>query len=200
MIETTNFTAMTKSENAIEVENWLNANKEGYFNTIDNTDDVLTITTIDNGSIVIKPYETTWSFTLKNGTNQEIQQNYGNQLRKGIKTSKGLVLVTNSNGVIFIVKTNEDTIGTVFIRSYEDNTLSDYYFADFSNSTTFKHDASNLKKVRMNMTSLASVPLGDSGTYAIGLYYVPFYQYTNTGIISYNGISYWYNSWFTIQE
>lgn len=200
MIETTNFTAMTKSENAIEVENWLNANKEGYFNTIDNTDDVLTITTIDNGSIVIRPYETTWSFILKNGTNQDIQQNYGNQLRKGIKTSKGLVLVTNSNGVIFIVKTNEDTIGTVFIRSYEDNTLSDYYFADFSNSTTFKHDTSNLKKVRMNMTSLASVPLGDSGTYAIGLYYVPFYQYTNTGIISYNGISYWYNSWFTIQE
>lgn len=200
MIETTNFIAMTKSENAIEVENWLNANKEGYFNTIDNTDDVLTITTIDNGIITIKPYETTWSFTLKNGTNQDIQQNYGNQLRKGIKTSKGLVLVTNSNGVIFIVKTNEDTIGTVFIRSYEDNTLSDYYFADFSNSTTFKHDTSNLKKVRMNMTSLASVPLGDSGTYAIGLYYVPFYQYTNTGIISYNGISYWYNSWFTIQE
>lgn len=200
MIKITNFIATTKSENAIEVENWLNANKDGYFNTIDNTDDVLTITTIDNGSIVIRPYETIWSFTLKNGTNQDIQQNNGNQIRKGIKTSKGLVLVTNSYGVIFIIKTNIGTIGTVFIRSYTDNKLTDYYFADFSNSTTFKHDSSNLKKIQMGMTSLASIPLGDSGTYAIGLYFIPFYQYTDTGIISYNGISYWYNSWFAIQE
>lgn len=200
MIEVTNFTASTKSENAIEVENWLNNNKDGYFNTIDNTNDVLTINTIDSGIIVIKPYDRYWNITLKNGIIGEIDQYSGNQLRKGIKTSKGLVLVTNNNGVIFITKTNSNTIGIVFIQSNDRNESTDYYFADISNSLNFVHDPNNLKHIQMAMTSLVSIPLGDSGTYAVGLYYVPFYQYTNTGVITYNGISYWYNQWFAIQE
>lgn len=200
MIEITNFIATTKSDNAIEVESWLNDNKSGYFDTIDNTDDVITITTIDNGTIVIKPYDRYWSVTLKNGANTSIDQYSGDQLRKGIKTSKGLVLVTNNNGVIFITKTNSNTIGIVFIKSNDDNGSSDYFFADITNSLTFVHDSNNLKHIRMAMTSLVSIPLGDSGTYAVGLYYIPFYQYTNIGIISYNGISYWYNQWFAIQE
>lgn len=200
MIEVTNFIANNKSDNAFEVTNWLENNKTDFFTNIDNTNSIVTCDIIGGGQIIIRPYDDFWNVTLKNNVTTIIGNQSGNQLRKGIKTSKGIVLVTNNNGVIFITKTNTNTIGIVFIKSNDNNTSSDYFFADFMNSSSFIHDSNNLKHLSMSMTSLVSTPLGDSGTYAVGLYYVPFYQYTNTGIISYNGISYWYNQWFAIQE
>lgn len=137
--------------------------------------------------------------TLDNGKSHQIDQNKGDQIRTGYKTSKGIVLITNNNGLHFVCKSKNNSIGVVAISS-GDSTANDYYFCNLTYSFDFFSDTYNTRHNHMSMTSLCSVPLGNSGTYGDGLFFIPFYEYSQTGIMSLGGTSYVTNSWFALEE
>ena len=195
------FTGTTAAANAAEVTAWLQENGTDLFTSVTNESNVITCNTEGGGSIKFVPYQRNgWYVTLDNGNSHEFDQYSGNQLRIGYKTSKGIVLVTNNHGVYFIGKSNNNSIAVVAVNSNDRITRSNYYFCDLTYSTSFKEDSNNIKHTQMGMTSLCACPLGNSGTYGDGLYFMPFFEYEQIGIMSLGGTSYVTDSWFALEE
>lgn len=199
MIEKTIFTGANATDNALELENWLNDNASDYMENILNTDNVITADIISGGSIIFSPYNTQSSavnkIILKNAAEQSINRTGGAQFRTAYKTSKGIILMLNNGGIYAFVKSNNNTIGIITSTA---NTGKAYY-ADFSESTAVT-ELSSPVNYQSELTSFANIALGDSGNYAIGMYGVYAYQYNTTGIITYNGIRYVYNKFFALAE
>lgn len=199
MIEKTIFTGANATDNALELENWLNDNASDYMENILNTDNVVTADIIGGGSIIFSPYNTQSSavnkIILKNSAEQSINRTGGAQFRIAYKTSKGIILMLNNGGIYAFIKSNNNTIGIVASTA---NTGKVYY-ADFSDSTIITELSSSVN-YQSELTAFANIPLGDSGNYAIGMYGVYAYQYNTTGIITYNGIRYVYNKFFALAE
>lgn len=199
MIEKTIFTGANATDNALELENWLNDNASDYMENILNTDNVVTADIIGGGSIIFSPYNTQSSavnkIILKNAAEQSVNRTGGAQFRTAYKTSKGIILMLNNGGIYAFIKSNNNTIGIVASTA---NTGKVYY-ADFSESTAVT-ELSSPVNYQSELTAFANIPLGDSGNYAIGMYGVYAYQYNTTGIITYNGIRYVYNKFFALAE
>lgn len=195
-INKTIFTGTTAQTNAAEVTSWLQENATEYFASIVNESNIITCTVQGGGQLIIKPADRYWTIILKNGTSTDIDHsNSSNIVNQAFVTSKGIALYSQSKMWIFITKSNEGTIGVVFNTFNSDTNIG---FADFSKSTSF--DTGSLSHVQMSMTSLCACPLGDSGTYGEGLYFVPFYEYNSSGLIYVNGKSYVYSVFMALEE
>lgn len=196
-ITKTGFSGTTAETNAAEVTAWLQANALGLFTSIINESNIITCTVHGGGQLIIKPNVREWQVVLGNGTSQNIDHyDNNNKVTEAYVTSKGIALYSEANMWIFVVKSNNNSIGIVFAI----NSGRNYYFADFASSVSFKSDVNNIKHTQMGMTSLCACPLGNGGTYGDGLYFVPFYEYTNQGILSLHGKSYVYDGWFALEE
>jgi hypothetical protein len=196
-ITKTVFSGTTAATNAAEVTAWLQANATDLFESVTNEANIITCTVSGGGQLIIKPNVREWTAVLSNGTSNTIDHyNNSNKVTEAYATSKGIALYSESNMWIFVVKSNNNSIGIVFTENANKN----YYFADFANSVSFKSDPNNIKHTQMGMTSLCACPLGNGGTYGDGLYFVPFYEYSNQAILSVQGTSYVYDGWFALEE
>lgn len=201
-ITKTLFSGTTPKANAAEIYAWMQANATEYFDSITIEGSSVKCITSGGGFISIKPEVREWSCKLDNGGAYSID-NYSSDTSKirvsaAYKTSKGIALVISDEGWIFVCKSNSGSTGVLLSSYYHPGR---YAFADLAYSTKWIYDVGyDLTHIQMAMTSLAPVPLGDSGTYADGLYFVPFYQYDNTGMISVGGKSYVYSGWAALEE
>lgn len=201
-ITKTLFSGTTSEANAAEIYTWMQANANEYFDSITCENNRITCSTSGGGYITIKSGIREWECKLDNGKSFYID-NYMNDTSKvrisaAYKTSKGIALVISDEGWIFVCKSNSGSTGVLLSSYYHPGR---YAFADLAYSTKWIYDVGyDLTHIQMAMTSLAPVPLGDSGTYADGLYFVPFYQYDNMGMISVGGKSYVYSGWAALEE
>lgn len=199
-IEKTVFTGTTQAANAPEVYAFLNANKAGYFDSVEwdgSTDDI--------NCYVGKTPALTLGFdgtaknikiTLANGVVYSAYPTI-NLWRYAVKTSKGLVLVMDYNS-LFITKSSTDTTAMFFCGQESSSTLSLYYkCADIVHSAAmyeFVHSPSDAMKAA-GSTAFVPIPLGANiESYAPDVYFTPYTQYREvTSKLTANGREYFYN-------
>lgn len=206
-IEKTVFTGTTQASNAPEVYAFLNANKDGYFDSVEMDESTNNITCyVGETPALILGFDGTAKnvkITLANGT---IYSAYPttNLWKYAVKTSKGLVLVMDYNSLL-ITKSSADTTATLFCGQESGSTSSLYYkCADIVHSSTmyeFLYSSSSTIKAA-GVTAFAPIPLGTNiESYASDVYLTPYTQYKEiTGILTANGREYYYTGYIALGD
>jgi hypothetical protein len=199
-IEKTVFTGTTQAANAPEVYAFLNANKEGYFDSVEMDEMSHNITCYVGETPALTlgfdGTEKNVKITLSNGV---VYSTYPktNLWKYAIKTSKGLVLVMDYNS-LFITKSSTDTTAILFVGQESSSTTSPYYkCADIVHSSAmfrFLYPSSDSITVT-EFTAFVPIPLGANiESYASDVYFTPYIQYKNvTSKLTANGREYFYN-------
>jgi hypothetical protein len=199
-IEKTVFTGTTQAANAPEVYEFLNANKESYFDSIemDETSHNITCYVGETPALTLGFDGTANNvkITLANGV---VYSSYPttNLWKYTIKTSKGLVLWTDYN-ILFITKSSMDTTAMLFVGQESSSTTSPYYkCADIVHSKVmfeFYYPSDNDIKAA-GLTAFVPIPLSvNNESYASDVYFTPYTQYKGiSGILVANGREYYYD-------
>lgn len=213
-IEKTVFTRTTSAANAPEVYEFLNANKSGYFDRVEMDETTNDITCYVGETPALKlgfnSNSKLLKVTLDSGTYVSDRRSNDNNYvwSYGVKTSKGLVLygkVTYDNPVVFISKTNTDSLAVVFL--FQEQNSSTLYFgaADIVNGDGFFWafgGYENRPAYKTGVTSLVNVPLSANvESYTPDVYLAVFSQYKGTvGKLSANGKEYYYNGYIALGD
>ena len=199
-IEKTVFTGRTQAANAPEVYAFLNANKEGYFDSVemDGSTDNITCYVGETPALTLGFDGTSKNIkiTLANGVVYSAYPTT-NLWQYAIKTSKGLVLVMNLSS-LFITKSSTDTTSILFCGQGSSSTSSLYYeCADIVHSTAMYEFAGSVSSFTRaaGSTTFVPIPLGANiESYTSDVYSTPYTQYF--GVVSKltaNGREYFYN-------
>lgn len=213
-IEKTVFTGTTSAANAPEVYEFLNANKAGYFDRVEMDETTNDITCYVGETPALKlgfnDSSRLLMVTLDNGTYVgDRRSNDSNYVwAYGIKTSKGLVLygrATSDKPVVFISKTNTDSLAVVFL--FQEKNSSTLYFcaADIVNGDNFFWAFGayeNRPAYKTGVTSLVNIPLSTNvESYTPDVYLTVFGQYNETaGKLTANGKEYYYTGYIALGD
>ena len=199
-IEKTVFTGTTQAANAPEVYAFLNANKEGYFDSVemDETSHNITCYVGETPALTLGFDGTAKNIkiTLTNGVVYSAYPTI-NLWRYAVKTSKGLFLIMDYNS-LFIAKSSADTTAILFRGQESNSTINMFYkCADIVHSTAmyeFLYSSSNTIKAA-GLTAFVPIPLGaDIESYTPDVYITPYTQYKDvTSKLTANGREYFYN-------
>jgi hypothetical protein len=206
-IEKTVFTGTTQAANAPEVYAFLNANKEGYFDSVemDETSHNITCYVGETPAITLGFDGTAKNIkiTLANGVVYSAYPTT-NLWRYAVKTSKGLVLVMDYNS-LFITKSSADTTAILFAGQESSSTAGLYYkCADIVRSTAmfrFLYPSSDSITVT-EFTAFVPIPLGANiESYTSDVYFTPYVQYKNgTSKLTSNGREYYYSDYIALGD
>lgn len=195
-------TTLDTSNNPTAVKNWLDANKDGFFDTVTLDGSNVTCNVTGGGTLFLIPGTREGHYFQSNSGARSNLDLYGGSYKfdTGVKTSKGLVLITEINAnkkgkcVIFITKTNNDTVCAAWSK-HKDSTLAKIselpgiFTIDFNESNTV-FDTANQTALLTNITSIASLPIGDTQNVGDGLYMMASgYDWFN-GPVELNGKNY----------
>lgn len=197
-------THLDTGDNSTAVKNWLDANKDGFFDTVVR-DDALSpiICNVTGGGILcINPGNREGHYFQANSGARNNLDLAGGSYRfdTAVKTSKGLALITEINDnrkkkcVIFITKTNNGTVCAAWTKAQDStcNKASDLpgiYAIDFNESNTI-FDTGNQTVGTSTITSIASLPIGDTLNVSDGIYMMASgYNWFN-GPVELNGKNY----------
>lgn len=195
-------TQLDTNDNPTAVKNWLDANKDGFFDTVTQNGSEVTCNVTGGGTLFLIPGTREGHYFQSNsGARSDLDLYAGlYKFNAGVKTSKGLVLITEINAnnkgkcVIFIAKTNNNTICAAWMKS-KDSTiskvseLSGIFTIDFNESNKI-FDTSSQTTLLTNITSIASLPIGDTQNVGDGLYMMASgYDWFN-GPVELNGKNY----------
>lgn len=199
-IEKTVFTGRTQAANAPEVYAFLNANKEGYFDSVemDGSTNNITCYVGETPALTLGFDGTSKNIkiTLTNGVVYSAYPTI-NLWRYAVKTSKGLVLVMDYS-TVWITESSMGTTAILFCGQESSSTSSLYYkCADIVHSTAmyeFMYSVSSSMKAA-GSTAFVPIPLGANiESYTPDVYFTPYTQYL--GVVSKltaNGREYFYN-------
>ena len=189
-------TANTVSEMANKLYTWLNANKEGYFDSVTLADGTITCTvgTGDNAVDILKLTERSnslyCSFTLKNGSKQTNNSWYIKSARNTVcKTDNGIAILSSYNAYIGGIFISKNTAGHLCIALTQLSTYGspiDFWFGDFADDTVFTEiQASSYFTLSCfkGMTTLCNIVFGVDN-YAEHMFITPFTDYSSGGVIS----------------
>lgn len=195
-------TQLDTSHNPTAVKNWLDANKDGFFDTVTQMGNDVTCNVTGGGTLFLIPGSREGHyFQSNNGGRFNLDLSGGAYtFNTAVKTSKGLVLITEINDnsrskcVIFIAKTNNNTICAAWKKPRD--TVADkvlglegIYTIDFNESNTV-FDTNYYHPILSNITSIASLAIGDTLNVADGLYMMAAgYNWFN-GPVELNGKNY----------
>lgn len=212
------------SSNLSQVKEWLDSNKNGYFDEVTLENSVITCTKDGHTAFVIGNSATTrYNMYISNGTNVTL---FGNEVLFGISTSKGLLLRSlytygaNNYSDIIITKTDSDNLAFVAVGvgnpSEGASYASAYYYAiDFDSITLVpwivtspvmppRQWAQNqiTKFYQADKTSLANIVCKNTDSYTPNVYQMVFSQYSDdtTGIITLDGNEYFINGCFLLAD
>ncbi len=190
-----------------EVFEWLKDNASEYFDSITFADGAITCA-LENGAKFEYKSGYSPSIYLKNGLYKTYYENSA-YIKKGIKTSKGIMLLLSSayQSLIFS-KTNKGTTCTSFLCRTSANTNLNQYFADLSLDVVFTErpyviNSSYIEKavISSEKTSLVPISFANSETYAPDMLFTPFSQYSGMqGIIEVDGVKYAYDGTVALRE
>ena len=190
-----------------EVFEWLKDNASEYFDSITFADGVITCA-LENGAKFEYKSGTNPSINLKSGLNKLLYDTSA-YIKKGIKTSKGIMLLFSSNyqSLIFS-KTNKGTTCTSLLCKTSSNANLYQYFADLSLDVVFTErpnsiNSSNIEKAAISSekTSLVPISFANPETYAPDMLFTPFSQYSGMqGIIEVDGVKYAYDGTVALRE
>ena len=195
-------TTLDTNDNPTAVKNWLDVNKDGFFDTVTLDGSNVTCNVTGGGTLFLIPGTREGHyFQSNNGARVNLDLvNGSNKFDTAVKTSKGLILITeiNSNNkpkcTIFITKTNNNTICAAWTRHgnsamYTAKDLPAIYTIDFNESNTV-FDTTGRTTLLTNVTSIASLPIGDTWNISDGLYMMASgYNWFN-GPVELNGKNY----------
>lgn len=195
-------TQLDTSNNSTSVKKWLDANKDGFFDTVTQDGNDVKCNVTGGGTLFLIPGTREGHyFQSNNGARANLDLGGGSyKFDAGVKTSKGLVLITEINAnkrgkcVIFIAKTNNDTVCAAWTRTNDNiiskvNDLPPIFTIDFNESNTV-FDTISQRPLLTNITSIASLPIGDTWNVADGLYMMASgYNWFN-GPVELNGKNY----------
>lgn len=199
-IKKTVFTGTTQAANAPEVYAFLNANKAGYFDSVemDETSHNITCYVGETPALTLGFDGTSKNIkiTLTNGV---VYSAYPvtNLWRYAVKTSKGLVLVMDYS-TVWITESSMGTTAILFCGQESSSTSSLYYkCADIVHSTAmyeFVYSPSDAMKAA-GSTAFVPIPLGANiESYTPDVYFTPYTQYREvTSKLTANGREYFYN-------
>lgn len=195
-------TQLDTNDNPAAVYNWLNANKDGFFDTVTRNGNDITCNVIGGGKLFLIPGNREGHYLLSNnGARQNLDLYNGSyKFDAAVKTSKGLVLITEINAnnrgkcAIFITKTNNGTVCAAWMNP-KSNTLvkvseiPGIWTIDFNESNSV-FDTGGQTTLLTTVTSIASLPIGDTLNVADGLYMMASgYNWFN-GPVELNGKNY----------
>lgn len=195
-------TQLDTNDNPTAVKNWLDANKDGFFDTVTQNGNDVTCNVTGGGTLFLIPGTREGHyFQSNNDARYNLDLGGGSyKFDTGVKTSKGLVLITEINAnnkgkcVIFIAKTNNNTICAAWTKPIDSVAANVYDFngmftIDFNESNTvFNTDQHRV--LRTNITSIASLPIGDTWNVADGLYMMASGNGWFNGPVELNGKNY----------
>lgn len=195
-------TQLDTNDNSTAVKNWLDANKDGFFNTVTQNGSDVTCNVTGGGTLFLIPGNREGHYFLSNNGARSNLDLYGGSYKfdTGVKTSKGLVLITEINAsnrgkcAIFITKTNNDTVCAAWSKQKDSivakiSELPGIFTIDFNESNGV-FDTGGQTALLTNITSIASLPIGDTWNVADGLYMMASgYNWFN-GPVELNGKNY----------
>lgn len=195
-------TTLDTSNNPTAVKNWLDANKDGFFDTVTLDGSNVTCNVTGGGTLFLIPGTREGHYLQSNsGARSNLDLYSGSyKFNAGVKTSKGLVLITEINAnnkgkcAIFIAKTNNNTICAAWMKPKDSNIskvsdLPGIHTIDFNESNTV-FDTDGQTALLTNITSIASLPIGDTQNVGDGLYMMASgYNWFN-GPVELNGKNY----------
>lgn len=195
-------TQLDTNDNPTAVKNWLDANKDGFFDTVTLDGSNVTCNVTGGGTLFLIPGTREGHyFQSNNGARSTLDLGSGSyKFDTGVKTSKGLVLITEINAnnkskcAIFIAKTNNNTICAAWMKSKDSiiekiSDLPGIYTIDFNESNVV-FNTSGQTALLTNVTSIASLPIGDTWNVSDGLYMMASgYNWFN-GPVELNGKNY----------
>lgn len=196
-------TQLDTNDNPTAVKNWLDANKDGFFDTVTQDGNNVTCNVTGGGTLFLIPGTREGHyFQSNNGAIANLDLQYGSfTFDTAVKTSKGLVLITEINSgnkpkcVIFITKTNNNTICAAWTKLSNSSSITKaseipgIRTIDFNESNVV-FDTAGQTTLLTNVTSIASLPIGDTWNVADGLYMMASgYNWFN-GPVELNGKNY----------
>ena len=196
-------TQLDLNGNPTAVKNWLDANKDGFFDTVTQNGHDVTCNVTGGGTLFLIPGNREGHyFQSNNGARANLDLNNGSYtFDTAVKTSKGLVLITELNAgnkakcVIFIAKTNNNTVCAAWTNLSNANIIAKVSelpgirTIDFNESNTV-FDTASQTTLLTNITSIASLPIGDTWNVGDGLYMMASgYNWFN-GPVELNGKNY----------
>lgn len=214
-------TFSTGSSNLSQVKEWLDSNKNGYFDEVTLENSVITCTKDGHTAFVITNTEDRYKVYVANGSYVTIKSKV---TYYGISTSKGLLLhsvdpkYSSNNNDIIITKTNEGglgfaVIGTVHTGDYD---YQQYYVLDFNKTLSFNykyqgdylHASTNSVFSFLspftdeNVTSLANIVCKNTDSYIPDVYQLVNnqYSYDTTGKITLDGKQYFTNGCLALAD
>lgn len=194
-------TQLDLNDNPTAVKNWLDANKDGFFDTVTLDGSNITCNVTGGGTLFLIPGTREGHyFQSNNGTRANLDLYNGSfKFSTAVKTSKGLVLITELTAnegkcAIFIAKTNNDTICAAWYTSKSGalgnvSELPGIRTMDFHESNVV-FNTGGQTTLLTNITSIASLPIGDTWNVSDGLYMMASgYNWFN-GPVELNGKNY----------
>lgn len=195
-------TTLDANDNPTAVKNWLDANKDGFFDTVTLDGSNVTCNVTGGGTLFLIPGTREGHYFQSNNGARANLDLYGGSYKfdTAVKTSKGLVLITEINAnnrgkcVIFIAKTNNNTICAAWTKPKDSNIsyvkdLPGIFTIDFNESNTV-FDTGGQTTLLTSIASIASLPIGDTWNVADGLYMMASgYNWFN-GPVELNGKNY----------
>lgn len=209
------------SSNLSQVKDWLDSNKNGYFDEVTLENSVITCTKDGHTAFVITNTENRYKVYVANGSYVTIKSKV---TYYGISTSKSLLLhsvdpnYSSNNNDIIITKTNEGGLGFVVIGTVHngDYDYQQYYVLDFNKtlSLNYRYQGGYIHAVtnsvfsflspftNENVTSIANVVCKNTDSYTPDVYQIVYsqYSYDTTGIISLGGKDYFTNGCFLLAD
>lgn len=209
------------SSNLSQVKDWLDSNKNGYFDEVTLENSVITCTKDGHTAFVITNTENRYKVYVANGSYVTIKSKV---TYYGISTSKSLLLhsvdpnYSSNNNDIIITKTNEGGLGFVVIGTVHngDYDYQQYYVLDFNKtlSLNYRYQGGYIHAVansvfsflspftNENVTSIANVVCKNTDSYTPEVYQMVYnqYSYDTTGIITLDGNEYFINGCLALAD
>lgn len=195
-------TQLDTNNNPTAVKNWLDANKDGFFDTVTQNGNDVTCNVAGGGKLFLIPGNREGHYFESNsGARINLDLYNGSYtFDAAVKTSKGLVLITEINAdnrgkcAIFIAKTNNGTVCAAWMKPKSStlvkvSEIPGILTIDFNESNSV-FDTGNQTTLLTTVTSIASLPIGDTWNVADGLYMMASgYNWFN-GPVELNGKNY----------
>lgn len=197
----------SQAANISTLFSWLQANATDYFDSITLNSDVITCKT-GNASLTTNAAGDGTFVTLNNGVSQKGGSMFSSSgvFKEAVKTDNGIRIVSKGTdsyfGDIYIVKSDLGNTSILMHQLYDSGTKDIWYFADLiANSTFWSISSLSSHALSAHLTSLAPVPLGNSGAYAVGMFFTTFTQYKNvSGIMELDDTKYAYDGYLALKE